>query len=96
MIRAFYGGVVAEVEITKTHRHHMDHCIEYLRHSILCAADGTLEPTFAVPELNTKGVDSNFTHVCNNWENLQDWAVEHRGNDAIGGLSLDDLGEEIP
>ncbi|OAP64256.1 hypothetical protein AYL99_00228 [Fonsecaea erecta] len=53
---------------------HMFHCTEYLRQSVMCYADPTLERRFA-------GIlgpfSANNTHVCGDWDKLMDWADDH-------------------
>ncbi|KAK6510076.1 hypothetical protein TWF481_004789 [Arthrobotrys musiformis] len=57
---------------------HTKHCLEYLRNSIVCAADSALEPW--KKELN--GVDGfGNTHMCRDFEGLFKWAEEFRATD---------------
>jgi hypothetical protein len=53
---------------------HMFHCVEYLRQSVMCYADPTLERRF-------QGIlgpfSANNTHVCGDWDMLMDWADDH-------------------
>jgi len=53
---------------------HMFHCAEYLRQSVMCFADPTLERKY-------KGVlgafGANNTHVCGDWDKLTDWSDDH-------------------
>ncbi|MCJ1315341.1 hypothetical protein MMC15_000658 [Xylographa vitiligo] len=65
---------------------HALHCFEYLRQSILCAADTTLEPfrsRFEDSEGN--GVDGMASlHQCRNFDQVYDWAERFRYNDDHG------------
>ncbi|KIW88533.1 uncharacterized protein Z519_11102 [Cladophialophora bantiana CBS 173.52] len=53
---------------------HMFHCTEYLRQSVMCYADPTLERRF---EGILGPFSANNTHVCGDWEKLMDWADDH-------------------
>lgn len=65
---------------------HEYHCIDYIRQSIMCAADTTLD--FAAPDTETgerRGFSgANSTHVCRDWDFFVDWAVENREGDKMG------------
>ena len=50
---------------------HFMHCVDYLRQSILCAADTTVEGS---------GNGWGATHVCKNFDDVKEWA-EHRAVD---------------
>lgn len=60
---------------------HLQHCFNYLRQGILCAADLTLEPAPVGGGEGGEGVG--VTHLCRDWEvvfetlaeNYQDWGV---------------------
>lgn len=46
------------------HQHHLLHCVYYLRQTVLCASDETLEPY-------TEQIGVNVTHECRaNWRDL--------------------------
>jgi hypothetical protein len=76
MIRSFYGVVLNGREITPHHRYHMEHCIEYLRQSIVCSADPTLEETHEHPQHHGPiSNGANTTHNCRSWDQLKDWAA---------------------
>ncbi|KAH0837393.1 hypothetical protein AYO21_10349 [Fonsecaea monophora] len=53
---------------------HMFHCTEYLRQSVMCYADPTLERRF---EGILGPFSANNTHVCGDWDKLMDWADDH-------------------
>ena len=53
---------------------HMFHCAEYLRQSVMCYADPTLEYRF---EGILGPFSANNTHVCGDWNKLMDWSDEH-------------------
>ncbi|KAF3905774.1 hypothetical protein AA313_de0203935 [Arthrobotrys entomopaga] len=57
---------------------HTKHCLEYLRNSIVCAADSALEPW----KTDLNGVDGfGNTHMCRDFEGLFGWAERYRESD---------------
>ncbi|KAK5994224.1 Hydroxylase cctR-like protein [Cladobotryum mycophilum] len=60
---------------------HTAHCLEYLRQSIMCLGDTTLEPF--VGEL---GLD-HIEHKCRNWDTLFEFATKHRKTNITGILN---------
>lgn len=58
---------------------HLDHCFDYLRQSLMCFADPTLEESPVEKEPGW-----NVTHACNDWDRLFDWAKTNRYDDAVG------------
>ena len=60
---------------------HVKHCIEYLRQSIICAADTSLEPF----RNDIHGVDG-FGHErrCRNYDEVFRWAERFRASDVNG------------
>ncbi|CAD6455074.1 84749db0-a147-457c-8d33-f5aafdea4d70 [Sclerotinia trifoliorum] len=65
------GTLLVEEELEPhMRRSHMRHCIDFLRQSLMCCGDSSIE--IVDPEL--KGVTGWDTeHMCTNWEELQDW-----------------------
>ncbi|KAI1630921.1 hypothetical protein F4809DRAFT_654420 [Biscogniauxia mediterranea] len=82
--RNYYASL--HLEPTKTDGStsaHMRHCFDYLRQSLTCAADTTLEPVD--PELG--GVTGwGNSRICHNYSELVGWAEEHRVNNLRGFL----------
>ncbi|KAL7939302.1 hypothetical protein V8C35DRAFT_275146 [Trichoderma chlorosporum] len=75
-----------EANISEPHSHTF-HCLDYLRESILCASDSTLEPF--KPNFDStahrKGVDGYGTpHQCRDFGKLRSWAERFRYNDNQG------------
>jgi len=63
---------------------HTTHCFDYLRVSIMCAADTTLEPFRSqfdgmTPGKSVDGFGSN--HQCRNFDEVFAWAEKFRYND---------------
>jgi hypothetical protein len=62
------------------HRHSR-HCVDYLRQSLMCAADHTLEPVD--PELG--GVTGwGVKRTCRDWAKMKSWAEDRRASNAQG------------
>ena len=69
--------------------HHWGHCFDYLRQSLMCAADATLETVETNGNTNGEtllaGVDGwGVTHMCRDYKKLFDWSEEHRATDEGG------------
>lgn len=63
------------------HHRHSRHCVDYLRQSLMCAADLTLEPID--PELG--GVTGwGVKRTCRDWAKLKSWAEDRRASNAKG------------
>lgn len=62
-----YDGVQLEEEVA----HHSSHCFDYLRQSIMCAADTNLEGE------NDAGPGWGANHECTDYDALLAWANEH-------------------
>lgn len=67
--------------------HHTQHCLEYIRHTLMCNVDITLA---GMEKDNLLGAESSYAiHVCrdydaivrwseaNKWKNLTDWLVNN-------------------
>lgn len=67
-----------------THHHdesHMRHCFDYLRQSLMCASDTTLEPLD--PELG--GVTGwGVMRKCRDYQTVINWAEAHRASNEKG------------
>lgn len=70
MIDRAVTGVPPNAELEK----HTRHCAEYLRQSVMCTADNTLERNY----MGVLGAfEANNTHVCRDWDKLMEWADEN-------------------
>ena len=58
---------------------HPQHCLNYLRQTILCAADLTLEPEVQ-PESQDVGEGLFATHICKDWSKVHEF-VEFNSED---------------
>ncbi|GAB1210723.1 hypothetical protein APSETT445_009520 [Aspergillus pseudonomiae] len=83
--RAYYANnTVDESFDVGIERHpHIGHCFDYLRQSILCAADSHLEPT-------TERVIGNdrwgFQRQCRNYTEIKEWAAQWKVFDIEGSF----------
>lgn len=53
---------------------HVHHCLNYLRQTILCSADLTLEPEISPQEV---GEGLGMTHVCRDWSKVHNLAQKN-------------------
>tara|TARA_R110002003_G_scaffold3381_1_gene25262 strand:- start:10452 stop:10871 length:420 start_codon:yes stop_codon:yes gene_type:complete len=63
--------------------HHVEHCFEYLRQSVMCAADTNLEDTVE-NEGGNETMPWGKERVCRDWEAVKAWAAEWRIGDGEG------------
>ena len=73
-----------DFDFGKDRKYHVGHCFDYLRPSLMCAADSTLEP--AIDEANGF-LGSGFLRQCRSYEALKNWAEHNRAFDAHGFLA---------
>ncbi|OCT51776.1 hypothetical protein CLCR_09090 [Cladophialophora carrionii] len=68
-----------------TNHEHFSHCVEYLRQSLICFADRTFETLdLSDPDSAAWGEG----HLCQDWNQLFNWAFKHREFDE-GGIEND-------
>ncbi|KAL7924017.1 hypothetical protein ACQKWADRAFT_288553 [Trichoderma austrokoningii] len=66
----------AKSDINSDEQEHVQHCFRYLRQSVTCSGDTTLEGH--IPNSPLNGTDgTGATHVCKNFDAIRSWA-EHR------------------
>lgn len=90
--RAYYStakyGELEAFDFGRNRSEHTRHCFEYLRQSLMCSADSTIEPAGS-------RVDGflgwGFRRQCRNYEELKNWAEESRVFDLSGFLAGDVL-----
>ncbi|KAL8658825.1 MAG: hypothetical protein Q9226_000758 [Calogaya cf. arnoldii] len=85
--RAYYSTSLSELEdfdFGIQRQPHVKHCFEYLRQSLLCAADSTLEPA---KEVENGFLGWGFTRQCRDVGQLKNWAEEWRAFEAYGFLA---------
>ena len=67
---------------------HLDHCFDYLRQAIMCAADPAVEPARVEKDGSRRTVDGwGAQHQCRSWDKLFDFALENRAYDQEGILN---------
>lgn len=59
------------VELTQKVAHHSAHCFDYIRQSIMCAADTSLEG------MTEAGPGWGSEHECKDYDALLEWANKH-------------------
>ena len=75
---------LADFDFGLDREEHVGHCFEYLRQSLMCGADGTVEPA---EHAKDGFLGWGFERKCGNYESLKDWAAEHRAFDGNGLLA---------
>ncbi|KAJ4421056.1 hypothetical protein N0V82_003960 [Gnomoniopsis sp. IMI 355080] len=66
-------------------RGHEYHCIDYIRQSIMCAGDMTLDYAEVQEDGTRRGFSgANSTHQCRDWDAIVSWAEENREGDKKG------------
>ncbi|GKT92641.1 hypothetical protein CT0861_06184 [Colletotrichum tofieldiae] len=61
---------------------HLSHCWDYLRQTIMCAADTTLEWMPNPTQEISKGWG--YRHECRSWDEIYDWTARNRWHDSTG------------
>ncbi|KAG4026281.1 hypothetical protein MFRU_042g00100 [Monilinia fructicola] len=79
------GTLLVEEELEPhMKRSHMRHCIDFLRQSLMCCGDTSIEKV----DSELKGVTGWGTeHMCTNWEELQEWVEERLRLDHEGTVA---------
>ena len=88
MLRVGYyaalNGNIADMQHIHDHNkrpdpHHLRHCFDYLRQSLICNADTNLEPV----DFELGGVTGwKFERTCRNFDKVKEWAEEWHSWDA--------------
>lgn len=55
----------------------LEHCIEHLRQSIMCSGDFALDSWLHDDEDDMNYLNTEVTHVCRDYANLNDWAEKN-------------------
>ncbi|CAG8961827.1 hypothetical protein HYFRA_00014003 [Hymenoscyphus fraxineus] len=67
--------------VGQTPEEHLQHCFDYIRQSLLCNADTTLEPLTGFPP-DVQGWGT--SHQCRSHQEIFDWTYKHRATDEGG------------
>ena len=78
-----------DLDLGHSRKRHAGHCFEYLRQSILCAADSSIEPAAAKQRDDHEFLGWNVARQCRDYEQLKRRAEERRAFDAHGFLAKD-------
>lgn len=68
---------------------HAGHCFEYLRQSLMCSADSSVEPAHVEKKGGQEFLGWDVPRMCRNYDQLKNWAEERRAFDAHGFLAND-------
>ncbi|PHH93025.1 hypothetical protein CDD83_2135 [Cordyceps sp. RAO-2017] len=63
---------------------HLIHCWDYLRQSIMCAGDTSLEWVSEHQPLPNATTGWGFQHTCKNFDTIYNWAEQHRSKENVG------------
>ncbi|ROT40193.1 hypothetical protein SODALDRAFT_90578 [Sodiomyces alkalinus F11] len=83
IMTAFHNSIIGR----QPHLEHIRHCFEYLRLALMCYGDTTLEGINDVT-LNFQhdggAAKAGSRHVCKNYDQVYDWAQQHRADNVAG------------
>ncbi|CZT23732.1 uncharacterized protein RCC_09446 [Ramularia collo-cygni] len=68
---------------------HAGHCFEYLRQSLMCSADSSIEPAHVKKTDGQEFLGWDVSRTCRSYDQLKQWAGERRAFDAHGFLASD-------
>jgi hypothetical protein len=75
----------------KTPPVHLDHCLDYIRESLMCNGDATIETPSRIEQEGDRfvgGIDgSGVRHTCRDWDTIFAFAVEHRSGNHTGNFN---------
>lgn len=78
-VRAQLASLVNGWSVDDPLAFHADHCFDYLRQNIMCAADLTLEKARVDPDGHRRATDGWGTiHHCKDWDKVMETMVEYR------------------
>ncbi|KAJ7120010.1 hypothetical protein C8R46DRAFT_1019907 [Mycena filopes] len=85
--KALHPVYYPEWDITKGGypQDHITHCVEWLRHSIMCHSDTSVVVWQWNTELNQTSPNTTIPHTCRNFEPIQEWS---RQNSLTGKMDL--------
>ena len=78
---AYYGAMAGNIDAIDPA--HLPHCFDYLRQSIMCASDTTMEWVAAPP--NDKGSTGwGYQHTCRDYFAIRQWALDNKWGTSTG------------
>ena len=70
-------SLLSEVQ-HQNHTHHIHHCFDYLRQSIMCSGDMTLESSAVEDDGSRITVDGwGVSHQCKNWDSIWEYMLNN-------------------
>ncbi|MCJ1326859.1 hypothetical protein MMC10_003525 [Thelotrema lepadinum] len=87
---AAFDGTWEEKQLLKDHNrrpdmHHIRHCFDYLRQSLMCMADTNLEPV----DMEVMGATGwGFQRTCRDFDGLRTWAAEWKSWETTGQVGV--------
>lgn len=70
---------------------HLEHCLDYIRQGLMCAADTTIEwPTFVKTGFQDDGpiTGEGIAHQCRDWDAVLKFGMKHGALKSSVGLNL--------
>ena len=89
VIHTLSEGIIHQKDLLS----HVEHCLDYVRQALMCAADTTVEwPAFVREDANgtvQSGTDGNgIQHKCRDWDAVVNFALRERSSDVQGLANL--------
>ena len=79
VLREGYAALLHNGVVTDHVANHPEHCFDYLRQSVMCAADLTLEKARVDPDGHRRATDGwGTSHVCKDWGQVEDAMRDNR------------------
>lgn len=93
--RAYFAETIGSEELEDfdfghNRTEHVTHCLEYLRQSLLCVADSTVEPAREKSDRSHALTGRDGPRRCRNFDALRRWTEERRMFNAYGFLAKHD------
>jgi len=86
--RRFYHGTDKDNHDSTPFPNHIIHCFDYIRQSLMCSGDMTLEHS-REPPLGEKRTDTDgwgVKHQCKDWNAMVGWTLDHRAKHNLSGI----------
>lgn len=82
------GSHLNETSRSHIHGEHIDHCFDFLRQALMCAADTTIESAAIEKNGGRIQVDGwGASHQCKDWNTLWEFMVENQAPTSIAGIA---------
>jgi hypothetical protein len=82
--RIFHRSINDSLSITSEDQEHFYHCVDYVRQTVMCLADPSLDRVTEDSETPGRVLNSGWgdTHVCRDFGALKRWTEHHRATNA--------------